>query len=82
VTAEEYPKELLQRSLSAPPMLEKNDDDKSITNVSINSTTTNNTNTEFSINPADTGGIYHGWFPTLQRTLYVLSKLYQCVNVS
>ncbi|CAJ0836790.1 10002_t:CDS:10 [Entrophospora sp. SA101] len=80
VTAEEYPKELLQRSLSAPPMLEKNDDDKSITNVSINSTTTNNTNTEFSINPADTGGIYHGWFPTLQRTLYVLSKLYQCVN--
>jgi hypothetical protein len=32
-------------------------------------------------NVIDTGNMYKGWFPTLQRTLWILSKLYQCVNV-
>jgi len=29
----------------------------------------------------DTENMYRGWFPTLQRTLWILSKLYHCVNV-
>ncbi|CAG8512769.1 11132_t:CDS:10 [Rhizophagus irregularis] len=33
-------------------------------------------------NVIDTGKMYKGWFPTLQRTLWVLSKLYQCVNTT
>ncbi|CAI2174129.1 14468_t:CDS:10 [Funneliformis geosporum] len=35
-----------------------------------------------STNVIDTGDMYKGWFPTLQRTLWTLSKLYQCVNVN
>ena len=34
-----------------------------------------------STNVIDTGDMYRGWFPTLQKTLWILSKLYQCVNV-
>ncbi|RIA80198.1 Sec34-like family-domain-containing protein [Glomus cerebriforme] len=33
-------------------------------------------------NVIDTGNMYRGWFPTLQRTLWILSKLYQCVNTT
>ncbi|GBB87592.1 hypothetical protein RclHR1_14060001 [Rhizophagus clarus] len=33
-------------------------------------------------NVIDTGNMYKGWFPTLQRTLWILSKLYQCVNTT
>ncbi|CAG8532098.1 6020_t:CDS:10 [Funneliformis mosseae] len=33
-----------------------------------------------STNVIDTGDMYRGWFPTLQRTLWTLSKLYLCVN--
>jgi hypothetical protein len=31
-------------------------------------------------NVIDTENMYKGWFPTLQKTLWILSKLYQCVN--
>ena len=29
----------------------------------------------------NTGDIYRGWYPPLQRTLWILSKLYRSVNV-
>jgi len=30
----------------------------------------------------NTGDIYRGWYPPLQRTLWILSKLYRSVNVN
>ncbi|CAG8451846.1 10392_t:CDS:10 [Dentiscutata heterogama] len=63
----------IQRPSSSPAILavqQDNGDIESMITVSSAS----------SMNAIDAGEFYRGWFPTLQRTLWVLSKLYRCVN--